>query len=113
MDKRGITNYKLAKMLSCSQTTIANWLNGKTMPKGAMRKNLLNVLGMRESELFPVGNISEIIVPEYNEELIAYLQEVKDKYGIMFDLSRVHSLEEIKATVAFFRMMRQQSGDAE
>jgi hypothetical protein len=56
------------------------------------------------------GNIDLFIVTE-DGETAAYLQKVKDEEGIMFDLSKVSSLDEIKATVAFLKTLRGEGKD--
>lgn len=33
MDEKGVTNYKLAKHLECSASTVATWINGKYYPQ--------------------------------------------------------------------------------
>ena len=37
MEETGLSNYKLAKRLNTSQTTIANWLNGTSEPREKRR----------------------------------------------------------------------------
>lgn len=75
-----------------------------------MRKSLLTALDLEEKDLFPTdnaptGNVSVFITPE-DSDIASYLQKVKDEEGIMFDLSKVSSLDEIKATVAFIKTLR-------
>ena len=82
-----------------------------------MRKSLLTALDLKEEELFtskntPDGNVTEFIVPE-NGEIAAYLQKVKDEDGIMFDLTKTSSIDEIRATVAFLKTLRSQGRDSE
>lgn len=117
MEKRGLSKYRLAQMVGCSQSTVANWLEGKRTPLGVMRRSLLTALDLEEKDLFPSesteqGNISEVIVP-VDSATASYLQEVKDKYGIMFDINKVASLDEVKATVAFITTLRNQGRDSE
>lgn len=47
MDERGYTNYRLAKLLDCSQSTVASWVNGNSIPSRSRKKQL--------SELFQVS----------------------------------------------------------
>jgi transcriptional regulator with XRE-family HTH domain len=56
------------------------------------------------------GNVDLFIVTE-DGETAAYLQKVKDEEGIMFDLSKVSSIDEIKATVAFLKTLRGEGRD--
>ena len=43
MYEHGYTNYRLAKEVGCSQTTIANWLKGSTAPQSMMYDKLADV----------------------------------------------------------------------
>ena len=51
MEKTELTNYKLAKMLEISQTTVANWLEGHTEPRSKKRKEVFDLFGVSETEL--------------------------------------------------------------
>lgn len=51
MEEKGLTKYRLAKLVPCSPSTIANWLNG-IQPRGLMRTRLLEILNVSEDELF-------------------------------------------------------------
>lgn len=51
MEQQDLTKYRLAKMVPCSQSTVANWLNG-VVPRGFMRIRLMEVLKVSEQELF-------------------------------------------------------------
>ena len=51
MEQQNLTKYRLAKMVPCSQSTVANWLNG-VVPRGFMRIRLMEVLKVSEQELF-------------------------------------------------------------
>jgi transcriptional regulator with XRE-family HTH domain len=37
MESHGISNYQLSRELGCHQTSIANWLSGKTFPQRRMK----------------------------------------------------------------------------
>ena len=51
MEKEGMTKYRLAKLIPCSPSTVANWLNG-SIPRGLTKTRLLEVLNVTEAELF-------------------------------------------------------------
>jgi transcriptional regulator with XRE-family HTH domain len=55
-------------------------------------------------------NVDLFITPA-DRETAAYLQKVKDEEGIMFDLNKVSSIDEIKATVAFLKTLRGEGRD--
>ncbi len=50
MDIEGLSNYKLAKMLGCHQTTVQNWLDG-SVPQKRTQNSIANVFGITVSEL--------------------------------------------------------------
>lgn len=51
MEQANITNYKLAKHLNISQTTVANWLEGKTEPREKKRAEVLWLFGVSEKDI--------------------------------------------------------------
>lgn len=51
MNQAGLTNYKLAKRLGISQTTVANWLDGTTEPRSKKRGDVLALFGVAEKDL--------------------------------------------------------------
>lgn len=75
MEQAGITNYKLAKRLGISQTTVANWANGITEPRERRRSEVLDLFGVDEADLdmgFPKIHYSEEKEkpPAHSEELL-------------------------------------------
>jgi transcriptional regulator with XRE-family HTH domain len=51
MEQKGMTRYRLAQLVPCSQSTVANWFNG-AIPRGLTKARLLEVLGVSDAELF-------------------------------------------------------------
>ena len=98
--------------------TIGKWR--ASVPKADALSRVVSLLNTTTEYLLngdgpahpPQGNITEFIVSE-DGELAEYLQKIKDEEGIMFDLSKVASLDEIKATVAFIKTLRRQGGNRE
>ena len=43
MNANGFSNYRLAKLLDCSQTTVANWIKDITEPAPATKRRIANV----------------------------------------------------------------------
>lgn len=43
MEERGWTQYRLAKMMDCSQSTVGHWLSGDTKPQRGTLKRLAEV----------------------------------------------------------------------
>ena len=48
MKEKGESNYRLAKEIGVSQTTVANWLSGKNEPIPSIRKLLDNHFVIQE-----------------------------------------------------------------
>ena len=48
MKERGESNYRLAKEIGVSQTTVANWLSGKNEPIPSIRKLLDKHFGLED-----------------------------------------------------------------
>lgn len=111
--EKGITVQTLEMMSGLSNGTITHWRNSN--PRVSAVYAIANVLNSTVEYIYtgegpahpPKENISEVIAPE-NSDVVDYLQSVKDKYGLMFDLTKTASLDEIKATVAFVKTFREQ-----
>ena len=43
MNENGFSNYRLAKLLDCSQSTVANWIKDTTEPAPATKRRIANV----------------------------------------------------------------------
>ena len=52
MQHYGLTNYRLAKLGGFSDSTIANWLNGDTLPAPKKREALCSFFNLTEAELY-------------------------------------------------------------
>lgn len=48
MKEKGESNYRLAKEIGVSQTTVANWLSGKNEPIPSIRKLLDQHFGLTD-----------------------------------------------------------------
>lgn len=103
----------LEKLAILSNGAIGKWKN--SIPRADILSRVATVLHTTSEYLLygegpahpEKGNVAEIIVPD-NSEIAEYLQKVKDEYGIMFDLTKTTSLNEIKSTVAFLKTIREQ-----
>lgn len=47
----GLSNYALAKLLDCSQTSIANWISGARIPHAKTRMEIAQAFGFTIDEL--------------------------------------------------------------
>ena len=105
-----ITQTQLATALNVANGTVAMWETGKREPDLKTIRRVADVLEVPLSRLID----DKVIVPPATvmsgeqRELSELLQKAKDEYGIMFDLAKGATLEEIKATVAFLKALREQ-----
>lgn len=51
MKKKGVTAYRLSKDLGVHQTTISNWLNGKSTPKAQMLEKIADYFAVTVDQL--------------------------------------------------------------
>lgn len=54
MELKGMSRYKLAKEIPCSQASVGNWLNG-VEPTPLMRKRITEILGELPEEEAPAS----------------------------------------------------------
>lgn len=91
----GISNYKLAKDINVSQTTVANWLNGKSVPNIDTCNELVkyfkvNIDYFQESE-------QKETRPQLNERALEMLQHPSDELKMILELFPQLPLERQKA----------------
>ena len=106
------TQKEIATALGLSQQRFNYYANGQREPDSETLCAIADYFGVSVDYL--LGR-EETPVPETRDgsedrEIREYLQMIKDdpKYRIMFDLAKDASLEEIKATAAFLRALREQ-----
>lgn len=102
-----LSNYRLAKELECSQTTIANWLDGVTLPHKKMQIKIAEKFGISANDLMTdkIPHISkESKFPVWSEKekkpAPKTRDELEDEYIQLF---RALSLEERNRELAYLR----------
>lgn len=116
--KHNIKMSKFYKDCDVTSGAVSQWKAGLTKPAMSTLQKIAAYFDVSVAYLIgeeddkPRSNVTEIIVPK-DAELAAYLQKIKDELGLMFDLNKVASIDEIKATVAFFKTLRAQGRDDE
>ena len=90
-----------------TKTDLSQYVSGKVRPGPGKLRLLAKALGVGEAWLLGYEETGEA---ETDGEIRQYLQFVKDnpEYRMMFDLCGSATLEEIKATVAFLKALREQ-----
>lgn len=91
-----------------TKTDLSQYVSGKVRPGPGKLRLLAKALGVGEAWL--LGYEESAGETELDGDIRQYLQFVKDnpEYRMMFDLCGSATLEEIKATVAFLRALREQ-----
>ena len=113
----GESQASIAKTLNITQQAYANYESGKRTPDVKTLAVLARHYGVSVEYILgeEVQDTENTPAPESQDgsddrEIREYLQMIKDdpKYRIMFDLAKGATLEEIKATVAFLKALREQ-----
>jgi transcriptional regulator with XRE-family HTH domain len=94
-----------------TKADLSQYVSGKVKPGEGKLRLLARALEVSESWL--LGYEDGAAETGMDGEVRQYLQFVKDnpEYRIMFDLCGSATLEEIKATVAFLKALREQNRD--
>ena len=118
MEERGLRQadiLRLAEEVSgpdrLSKTDLSQYVSGKVRPGPGKLRLLAKALGVGEAWL--LGYEDSPGEAELDGDIRQYLQFIKDnpEYRMMFDLCGSATLEEIKATVAFLKALREQTQD--
>ena len=95
IEDKELTNYKIAKDLGVSASTIANYRNGETVPDSEKLKRLANYLGLSLDYLLDnVGAIvanSQAFYNERSEKSIPYYPDVNASAGLDFLTNNGHN----------------------
>lgn len=88
MNEKGISNYRLAKMLDVHPTTIKNWLENNTQPKFEMIDKIANALDVNIEQLV-IGEEShkfKIIYNDNNKKHFDEVSEMKEKLYSIYNI---------------------------
>lgn len=113
-EELGLTQRELADAIGIDRTAIAKYESGASGAKSEMLEKLATFFGVTTDYLLGRSD-TKTPAPVSRDglddpEILAYLQMIRDdpRYRMMFDLTRDATLEEIKATVAFLKALREQ-----
>lgn len=112
MDKRKLTQYRLAKLIGCSQSSVGNWLKGKRVPVGVMKGKLLEVLGLNEEDLFPTKSNVEGFIPIAGKDDLKWFDDISTQYGISLDPKRVKISEGMAMIATLLAIRDNGEGDS-
>lgn len=93
-----------------TRTDLCQYVAGKVCPRENKLRLLARALNVTEAWLLGYAEAQE---GDTDETIRQYLQFVKDnpEYRMMFDLCGSATMEEIQATVAFLKQLREQNRD--
>ena len=96
MESKGITNYRIAKMIDVSQSTVAAWVSGTSTPRRSTMKQLAEALGVSVEYLQGI---------ETNES-VNELQNLRDEDRALLDVARGMSAEQVRKMTEFAKMLK-------
>ena len=111
--ERDLSQKSLADAVGVDRTAIAKYETGASGAKAEMLEKLATFFGVTTDYLLGRSDIKspapEASGTDDEAEIRRFLQQIKDDPStrMMFDLAKGATLEEIKATVAFLKMLRQ------
>lgn len=82
--ENGFSNYRLAKLLDCSQSTVANWIKGTTEPAPATKRRIADVLKVSVEYLNGETDIKKAPA-ENDERTIANYELLNDANKAIID----------------------------
>lgn len=97
MESNGMTNYRLAKILGCSQSSIANWLDGKTKPSPDRLQAIADCFHVSVSEL--LGETKKAPVESDKGDRSAMDREFMELFSLL-------TQEQKKAMVAVMKSLK-------
>lgn len=72
MSERNLSNYKLAKMVGCSQSTVKYWLDGSSVPQNRTINSLADVLGVTPAYLRGEEDLYGLTTDDWRSLGVAY-----------------------------------------
>lgn len=113
MQRDRITNYRLAKEVGCSATTVANWIAGKDIMPTYLQKvaDFFNVT----TDFLLTGEQKENAPAEAeaDDEMAELLEEARRRpeLRILFSLSKKATPEEVRQTIKIIKALGNNNGD--
>lgn len=106
MQLNGVSNYKLAKAIGCSQSSPANWLKG-TVPDVEKLQKIADYFGVTTDYLL-TGEEKEKPLVSGDEELTEYLEMLKNRpeCRMLFKLSKGATKEDVEQAVKIIEALR-------
>ena len=112
-ENNGVSNYKLAKSIGCSQSTIANWVEGKTLPDSETLLKIASYFNVSTDYL--LGDQNNIKVYDEHDNIVVIDDETRDiidslrtnpEMKILFSVSKKATKEDILKAVKIIEALR-------
>lgn len=125
MEACGYSNYRMAKIIGCSQSTVKNILSGDTTPQGRTKAAIMDHFGVTEEEMdgdtCPSIDVEKIKAKtekaptpedERNDELSEYLEMLRNRpeCRMLFSLAKGATKEDVETAVTIIEAIRKKEG---
>ena len=109
MHDNGVTNYRLAKEVGCSATTVANWLAGKDIMPSFLQK-VADYFSVSTDYLLTGEEKEKAPIDVVDEALRDYLDELRNRpeMRMLFSTTKTATKAQIEAIV---KMVEEMQGD--
>lgn len=107
MENKGITNYRLAKEIGCSPTTVGYWLQGKSAPTAESIQAIAGYFGVSTDYL--MGTDDTDTEERYEKQEVAdMLEEIRKKPELrtMFSITRNATPEQLRQYINVIKAIR-------
>lgn len=107
MEKNGVTNYRVAKELGCSASTVATWVNGEKMPSSKYLQLLANYFGVSADYLI-AGEDTDAEEASEKQEVLDMLEEIRKNPELrtMFSITRNATPEQLRQYINVIKAIR-------
>ena len=107
MEKNGVTNYRVAKELGCSASTVATWVSGEKIPSSRYLQLLAGYFGVSVDYL--IGGDDTDTEERYEKQEVAdMLDEIRKKPELrtMFSITRNATPEQLRQYINVIKAIR-------
>lgn len=104
MKQHGVTNYRLAKEIGCSASTVATWVDGDKQPSAKYIQSLAGYFGVSTDYLMG----SDDTDTEENSEMAEMLEDIRrnPELRTMFSITRNATPEQLRQYINVIKAIR-------
>lgn len=107
MDNKGVTNYRIAKEIGCSASTVGTWVSGDKMPSSKYLQLLAGYFGVSTDYL--MGTDDTDSQERYEQQEVAdMLDEIRKNPDLrtMFSITRNATPEQLRQYINVIKAIR-------